>query len=162
MIIIRPIQAHEIPAAKLVLHTVAYGIFGFDGSLEDSIRYFEAKGALEDMDHLREHYFDNNGIFLAALDGDRVIGSGAIRRLDETTAELKRMWLLNDYHGKGIGYQLATHLFDFARTHGYRRIVLQTSPEQIRAITFYHRLGFYEIPCYNDDLNEISMQFDLH
>ena len=141
MITIRPIQTDEIPAAKHVIMTVGYGIFGWDGSLEESI-----------------HYFDNGGFFYAVLDDDRLVGSGAIRRLDAATAELKRIWLLEAYHGQGIGYQLVTLLFAFARNQGYLYVRLQTSPQQTRAIAFYKRLGFLEIPCYNEDIKAISME----
>ena len=161
MITIRPITPEEIPAARRVILTVAYNIYGWEGGLEDSIRHFESTTEFDDMAHVEEHYFQNNGQFLVVLDDDKVIGSGAVRKFDEATAELKRMWLLEDYHGKGIGYQVIVRLFDFSRTKGYQRIILQTSPEQTRAIAFYKKLGFREIPCYNDKPDEISMEIKL-
>ena len=161
MITIRPIHVDEIPAAKRVILTVAYNIFGFDGTLEDSICHFLATGELKDMDDLQANYFDAGGMFLVALNGRQIIGSGALRKVDEETAELKRMWLLEAYHGQGIGYRLITQLFDFARGQGYSRVRLQTSPEQVRALAFYRKVGFYEIPCYNDDFDEISMEVKL-
>ena len=161
MIAIRPIRKDEIPAAKRVILTVAYGIFGWDGSLEDSIHYFENSDEFVDMDNLESHYFDNGGLFLAALNDGSLIGSGAIRKLDTTTAELKRIWLLEAYHGQGIGYQLVTLLFNFARDQAYQYVRLQTSPQQIRALAFYKKLGFKEIPCYNDDNETVSMEIAL-
>ncbi len=161
MITIRPIRADEISAAKMIMYSVAYNIFGFDGTLEESIRHFQALGIHADLEDVQTHYVENEGLFLVALDGEQVIGSGALRKLDERTAELKRMWLLEAYHGQGIGYRLITQLFDFARQTGYTQVRLQTSPEQVRALEFYRRVGFYEIPCYNDDIGEISMEIQL-
>ena len=161
MIKIRPILAEEIPAAKHIILSVAYGIYGWSGSLEDSIRHFKSTGEFADMDHVEKHYFQNDGLFLAVLDDDILIGSGAIRKLDSETAELKRMWLLESHHGKGIGYQVIKQLFEFARTKGYSRVRLQTGSEQARAYAFYKRLGFYEIPTYNDQSGEISMEIKL-
>jgi GNAT superfamily N-acetyltransferase len=158
MIMIRPIQPDEIPAVKRIICSVAYNIFGFDGSLEDSIRHYEASGEFKDMDDVQTHYFGAEGTFLVALDDKQVIGSGAVRKLDEGTAELKRMWLLETYHGQGIGYRLLTQLIDLAHKKGYASLRLQTSPEQIRALEFYRKVGFYEIPCYNEDVSEISME----
>ena len=57
--------------------------------------------------------------FLAALDDYRLIGTGAIRKLDRDIAELKRIWLLDEYHGQGIGFRLVNLLFNFARAQGY-------------------------------------------
>lgn len=161
MITIRAIKPDEIQAAKRVILSVAYKIFGFDGTLEESIRHFESSGEFNDMDNVQSHYFENRGTFLAVLNGEQVIGSGALRRLDAETAELKRMWLLEAYHGRGVGYRLITRLIDFARVNGYARIRLQTSPEQIRALDFYRKIGFHEIPCYNEDVSEISMELSI-
>jgi ribosomal protein S18 acetylase RimI-like enzyme len=71
------------------------------------------------------------------------------------------MWLAEAYHGQGLGYRLILELFAFAREHGYIRIRLQTSPEQVRALDFYRKVGFYEIPCYNEAVSEISMERKL-
>jgi putative acetyltransferase len=161
MITIRPIQNEEIPAAKRVIVTVAYGIFGWEGSLEECIQYFETSDEYDDMNNVQTHYFENGGLFLAVLDDDKLIGSGAIRKLDSSTAELKRIWLLEAYHGQGIGYRLVNLLFDFARTQGYQRVLLQTSHQQTRAIGFYTNLGFSEISSYNGQDDEVSMEIDL-
>jgi putative acetyltransferase len=161
MIKIRPIRADEIQSAKYIILKVAYGIFGWDGTLDESIQHFESSGDLQDIDHFQAEYFDRDGIFLAVLDDEKLIGSGAIRKMDNQTAELKRMWLLESYHGQRVGYRLIQELFDFARKKGYRRVRLQTSPQQTRAIDFYQRVGFHEIPSYNNDTSEISMEITL-
>ena len=161
MIAICPIRKEEIPVVKDIIHRIAYNIFGFDGTLEDSIRYYESLNIFGDLENIQANYFENGGTFLAVHDGEQVIGSGAVRRMDSETAELKRMWLLEKYHGQGIGYRLITQLFEFARGQGYSRIRLQTSPEQVRALKFYRRVGFYEIPCYNNETGEVSMEIKL-
>ncbi|WKZ42275.1 MAG: GNAT family N-acetyltransferase [Anaerolineales bacterium] len=106
-------------------------------------------------------YEQNHGIFLVVLDDDRLVGTGALKRMDPSTAELKRLWLLEEYQGRGIGYQVVMRLFTFAREKGYSSIRLQTGSEQTRAITFYKKLGFHEIECYNDKTDEISMEILL-
>ncbi len=161
MLTIQPIYIDEIPAAKRVILTVAYNIYGWHGSLEDSIRHFEEIGEFRDMDEVQSQYFENDGLFLVILDDDRVIGSGAVRKLDTLTCELKRMWLLEVYHGKRIGYEVFIRLLEFARSKNYQVMRLQTSPEQVRAIAFYRKLGFYEIKSYNENPDEISMELKI-
>lgn len=158
MIAIRPIQQHESTDARRMILTVAYGIFGWNGTLEESIRHFEASGEFADLDDIEACYIQNGGLFLVAFDDDQLIGTGALRKLDAETAELKRMWLMPEYHHHRIGYTLFSQLRDFACQKGYKRIRLQTSPLQERAITFYRQLGFQEIPCYNTDYSEVSME----
>ncbi len=161
MIKIRPIRAHEIQPAKHVILKVAYGIFGWDGTLEESIQYFESSGQLSDMDNFQEEYSERDGLFLAVLEDETVIGSGAIRKLDEDTAELKRVWLLEKYHGQGVGFRIVQQLLEFAHQKGYQRVRLQTHPQQTRALDFYRKVGFHEIPCYNDDTSEVSMEISI-
>jgi putative acetyltransferase len=96
------------------------------------------------------------------LKDSELIGTGAIRKLREDICELKRLWLLTEHHGKGLGYRMIQELFSFARGSGYKRIWLQTDAMyQSRALEFYKRLGFDEIPRYSDRTDDISMELVL-
>ena len=162
MIEIRCIKPDEGPAAKRVIYRVAHDIFHDPRSLEESIAYHESRGELKDMDDIQRNYFENGGIFLVMLDENHLIGTGAIRQLEDDICELKRLWLLSQYHGRGLGYRMIQELFSFARENGYRRIWLQTDAvQQSRALEFYRRLGFYEIPRYTDRTDDIAMEMSL-
>lgn len=162
MINIRPIEPHEIPLAKDLIYRVAHQVFRDTRTLEESIAFYEAKGQLHDMDEFQETYFGSDGVFLVITDEDRIIGTGAIRRLDETVCELKRVWLLFEYHGRGLGYRIIQELLAFARARGYRLIRLETDrDDQSRAYNLYKRLGFYEIPRYSDNADDAAMEMTL-
>ena len=149
MIEIRPINPEEATAAKRVIYRVAHEIFNEPLPLEESIAYYESRGELKDMDDIQHNYFENGGVFLVMLDDNQLIGTGAIRYLEEGICELKRLWLLFEYHGKGLGYCMVVELLRFAREMGYEKIRLETAPvHQLRAHALYKRLGFYEIPRY--------------
>jgi putative acetyltransferase len=136
--------------------TVAAGIFEPDHPAATFVnRHTEA---LADVDDYERQYGPPDGRFLVALDGEEIVGTGALRRIDDETAELRRMWLLEAYHGQGIGYRLVLELFTFARGAGYRRVRLSTSAVQERAIRFYERLGFYPIPPYRDTDDEVFLE----
>ena len=162
MIEIRPIKPDEVTAAKRVIYRVAHGIFNDPLPLEESIAYYESRGELKDMDDIQRNYFENGGIFLIMLDDSQQIGTGAIRRLRDDICELKRLWLLTEYHSQGLGYRMIQELFSFAREKGYKRIWLQTdNMYQTRALEFYKRIGFYEIPRYTDRTDDIAMELPL-
>ncbi|MDX1378839.1 MAG: GNAT family N-acetyltransferase [Anaerolineales bacterium] len=162
MIQIRPIQLHEIPEAKYVIFTVAYAIFGGADTLEESIAKHSVQGKLSEMDDVKANYFDQGGTFLVMVDNDRIIGTGAVRSLDEDVCELKRMWLLTEYHGQGLGYRMMQELFAFARRKNYKIMRLETDPiVQTRAFEFYEQLGFHEIPRYGDDPDDVGMELAL-
>ena len=148
MITIAPIKDEQIVAAKRVIEAVAQRIFEPEKSAEEFAVSLDDEHELKDMDDLRQVYDGKRGVFLVALDGERVIGTGALRPLEGSAAELKRLWLLEDYHGQRIGYRLVMRLFDFARFVGYRQIFLQTSLQQPRAIEFYKQIGFVEVADY--------------
>lgn len=162
MINIRPINPEEIPAAKQLIYQVAHVIFQDIRPLEESIAFYESQSLLHDMDDLEECYFNNDGIFLVMTDDDQIIGTGAVRKMDNEICELKRVWLLHEYHSRGLGYRMLQELLAFAREKGYTRMRLETDREaQSRAYEFYKRLGFYEIPRYSQHEDETAMELVL-
>lgn len=162
MINIRRIEPHEIPIAKELIYRVAHQVYQDTRPLEESIAFYEAKRQLHDMDEFQQTYSGRDGIFLVLTDKDQIIGTGAILKLDDTTCELKRVWLLFDYHGRGLGYRLIQELLGFAREKGYQRIRLETDRhDQRRAYQLYRRLGFYEIPRYSDNTEDAAMEMVL-
>ena len=162
MIHIRRIRSEDVPAAKRVIYSVAHRLFHDTRSLEESIAALESERRLRDMDDFQRTYFDNDGIFLVITDEQQLIGTGAIRKIDNKTCELKRLWLLFEYHGSGLGYRMMQELLAFARQKGYERIRLETDRnEQSRAYNFYKRLGFYDIPRYGDHEDDVAMEMIL-
>lgn len=164
MIEIRRIRfaSTEWLAAKRVVYRVAHAIFNDQRPLEESIAYYEARHELKDMDDIQKDYFENGGIFLVMTDNDQIICTGAIRKLEEDVCELKRLWLLTEYHGQSLGYRMLQELLTFAKEKGYKRIRLETDPTaQSRALAFYTQIGFYEIPSYTDRGDEVAMELAL-
>ena len=148
--------------AKRVVYRVAYGIFGGTGPLEEFIAYHESIHELKDMDDIQTNYFENGGTFLGMFQDGELICTGAIRRLDEETCELKRLWLLSEYHGQGLGYRMLQELLSMAKARGYKRMRLETDPvAQSRALNFYKQFGFYEIPGYSARTDEAAMEILL-
>lgn len=162
MMEIRPIRQHEILEAKRVIFTVAFEIFKEAGTLEESIAKYSAQGKLSEMEDVRKNYFDNGGTFLVTVQDGRVIGTGAIRYLEQGVCELKRLWLLTEYHGQGLGFRMMRELLRIAREKGYKIIRLETDRiVQARAVQFYERLGFHEIPRFGDDPDDMGMELIL-
>ena len=162
MIEIRPIQKQEILEAKRVIFTVAFEIFKEAGTLEESIAKYSAQGKLSEMDDVQANYFGNGGAFLVTVQDGRIIGTGAIRYLEEGVCELKRLWLLTEYHGQGLGFRMMQELFRVSREKGYKIMRLETDRiVQARAVEFYERLGFHEIPRFGDDPDDMGMELVL-
>jgi putative acetyltransferase len=162
MITIRRIEPHEVPFAKELIYRVAHQVFQDTRTLEESMAYYESRGQLHDMDDVQQTYFENEGTFLVMTDEDQIIATGAIRKIDDSICELKRVWLLFEHHGRGLGYRMIEELLAFAREKGYRRVRLETDrDDQRRAYELYKRLGFYEIPRYSDNEEDAAMEMIL-
>jgi putative acetyltransferase len=97
-----------------------------------------------------EHLEDGAGIFLIARDGDRAVGCGAIRLLDATSAEAKRMYVEPGHRGRGVGWAVLASLEAAARQLGVLRLVLETGVHQQAAISLYRRAGFTEVDCWGE------------
>src|SRR5688572_14219733 len=89
MITIRRIEPYEVSIAKDLIYRVAHRVFNDTRPLEESVAFYESKGTLDDMDNIPQTYYESDGTFLVMTDEDRIIGTGAIRKLDDTICELK-------------------------------------------------------------------------
>ncbi len=85
--------------------------------------------------------------FFSAREGTRLVGIGALKRLDQTHAELKSMHTIGADRGRGVGSAMVVHLLGFARSEGYRRVSLETGSTNdfAPARRLYAKAGFR--PC---------------
>ena len=96
-------------------------------------------------------YRPPTGRFLVARNDDEVVGCGALLRVDERTAEIKRMWVAPGWRGAGIGARLLAALEHEAADAGYTRVVLDTNAVLSEAIALYERSGYAPAERYNDN-----------
>ncbi len=99
------------------------------------------------------------GIILCRVD-DMYAGCIAVRKIDNETCELKRMFIRNSHRGKGIARRLLELAIELAREKGYSRMRLDTLTTMKPAIHLYRECGFYEIPAYyfNPEKNVLFME----
>ena len=162
MIEIRRIKSTEWLVAKRVVYRIAHSIFNEQRPLEEAIAYYESIHELKDMDDIQKSYFENGGTFLVMIENGQIICTGAIRQLEGDICELKRLWLLTKYHGQGLGYRMLQACLAFAREQGYKRIRLETEREaQSRAYNFYKQIGFYDIPRYTYENEDVALEMAL-
>ncbi|MGW1666648.1 GNAT family N-acetyltransferase [Streptomyces microflavus] len=85
------------------------------------------------------------GLFLIAHVGDKPVGGGGVRLLDEHTAEIKRMYVSGVARVQGIGrYLLEQH----AASRRARRIMRETGRRNTAALALYNRAGSLPCPSY--------------
>jgi GNAT superfamily N-acetyltransferase len=81
--------------------------------------------------------------FVAVLDGvDVGIVRGTHYDGKPGTAILLSMWVAPETRGKGAGEALIDAVVDWARSHGFVRLVLEVADDNARAVALYARKGF--------------------
>lgn len=85
---------------------------------------------------------------LVAYDGAVPVACGAIKEYEPGVAEVKRMYTLPDYRGRGIAAFLLSGLEKWAAELGYNSCVLETGKKQPEAIALYIKSGYSSIPNY--------------
>jgi putative acetyltransferase len=88
------------------------------------------------------------GCLLLAMDGDITAGCVAMRDLGSGTCEMKRLYVVPAYRGRGAGRLLVEEVIRQAEWLGYHRMVLDTMPEMAGAIAIYREYGFVETAAY--------------
>jgi GNAT superfamily N-acetyltransferase len=90
------------------------------------------------------------GTFVVARADGRAVGCGAVRLLDPTTVEVKRMYVDPEMRGRGVAKEILAHLEAAGRELGARRAVLETGIYQDEAIGLYRRAGYTEVACWGE------------
>ena len=97
-----------------------------------------------------EEVSPGRGAFLVAYRDHKPIGCGAVRRNEEGTAELKRMYVCMEERCRGVGRAILDALEAEARKLGISRLVLETGTRNPEAIALYERAGFAHIPAFGE------------
>ncbi|MET0308692.1 MAG: GNAT family N-acetyltransferase [Sphingomonas sp.] len=99
------------------------------------------------------HALDLSGLkrpeirFFTAWEDGRLLGCGALKQLDPMHGEIKSMRTHPEQLRRGTAAAILSHILGVARSHGYRRISLETGsgPAFEASLALYRQFGF--TPC---------------
>lgn len=151
------------PAATSAAFAEARRLFAdYIGGLGLDLTFQNVEKELAD---LPGKYAEPDGIILLARDQrGQAVGCVALRPLAEAgSCEMKRLYLLPEGRGQGLGRRLSEAVLEAARARGYQRMRLDTLPSMQVAQAIYRELGFVETPAYYDNpISEtVYMALDL-
>jgi len=138
MIQIRPARTSDVREIRTLIDS-----FSTDGSLL-------SKATVTIFEDIQE--------FLVAVEGDRIIGCGALHVMWEDLAEVRTLAVVPDRSNEGIGSQLLEQLLDKARALGTRRVFCLTFRKE-----FFGHHGFVEIedtPVGHEVYEQLLQSFD--
>ena len=133
---IRPIRAADDPAMAAIIREVmtSFGAYGPGYSINDP-----------EVNAMSAHYPEPRAAFFVVEIGGRVLGGGGIGPLagaDADICELRKMYLLPELRGRGLGEKMLRRCLDAARERGYRRCYLETLTVMEPAQKLYVKSGF--------------------
>jgi GNAT superfamily N-acetyltransferase len=88
------------------------------------------------------------GTFLVGYEHDRAIACGGLKSVGPAVAEVKRMYVVPEARGRGVGQELLDALEDQARSMGFATARLDCERHNW---PFYRAAGYAEIDDYNDN-----------
>lgn len=106
------------------------------------------QGFEAEMAALPGKYAAPQGRLLLAWSGTEAVGCVALRPLDESACEMKRLYVRPRARGEQLGRRLAQRICEEAREAGYSRICLDTLATMAPAQKLYQSLGFTPIAPY--------------
>ena len=97
-------------------------------------------------------------------EGETAIGCGAIRKFDDHSMEVKRMYVTPRNRQRGIASMILKELENWCIELGYKKCILETGKNQPEAIALYTKNGYRRIPnfgAYKDVPNSVCFEKEL-
>jgi ribosomal protein S18 acetylase RimI-like enzyme len=145
-------QAHYQAARELFIRYA--DSLGFD---------LEFQGFSRELAGLPGEYASPGGCILLAEAAAGYAGCVTLRPLQDKICEMKRLYVIPEYQGRGIGRALASAVIGEARKKGYQKMRLDTIESMKAAQSIYFSLGFKAIEAYrhNPLENPCFMELEL-
>ena len=140
-----------VPIKKVVFDVLKeYGLKG------------DESGKDKDLDDIEQNYFGKGGWFAVLIhDKKNIIGTVGLFAFNNDLCELRKMYLLKPFRGKGLGKRLLETAIRIAKEKKYKKIVLETIEPLKEATALYKKYGFTEIPP--REINErVDKAFELN
>lgn len=138
--LIKKISAEDSNAVASIIRTVMpeFGAGGPGFAIHD-----------KEVDDMYAAYQREGCVYFVCQDNGRIIGGagiGVLQGASTDICELKKMYILPEGRGRGLGQKLLTACLDTALAMGYKRVYIETFNAMRGAMKLYERNGFKKIP----------------
>lgn len=95
-----------------------------------------------DYDDIENIYMNHRGDFLVGTLNGEVVVTGAVKKMDETYAEIKRIRVKPEFQRQGHGEAMLKELIRVAGKLGYEKLRIDTMRTNTRAQELFKKVGF--------------------
>ena len=92
-----------------------------------------------------EIYINRGGNLWLAIDNNEIVGTIAVYKYNDEYMELKKLYVKEEYRGKGLSKELYNKVIEFCLKEKYKKVFLGTYEKMSSAINFYLKNGFKEL-----------------
>ncbi|MCP9746754.1 GNAT family N-acetyltransferase [Lacihabitans sp. CS3-21] len=142
-----------------------------EGNSEENMKMYLEEGFAEEK-LLSELQDPNAEFYFATSEGDVIgylklnFGDSQTELKDNSALEIERIYVLKDFHGKGVGQLLYKIALEIAQMKKVSYVWLGVWEENPRAISFYKKNGFEEFDKHifklgDDEQTDIMMKLIL-
>ncbi len=110
-------------------------------------------GAEQRKNYVQYNTLENIHDVVLFYDEDKPCACASFKHYEEGTAEMKRVFIRQEYRGKGVSKELIQAIEALAREKGYRKMILETGKPLIAATKLYLRMGYQIIDNYGQYKN---------
>ena len=90
-------------------------------------------------------------LLMSDLISGEVIACGAVRKLDDSTVELRRIWVAPEHRGRGHARTLVRALENKVRSFGAHRAVVSLNEEMTEGIAMFRKRGYEPVEPFHED-----------
>ena len=117
----------------------------------------------KELAELPGDYAPPAGRLLLVTANHQPAGCVALHRIAPEVCEMKRLYVRQQFRGKGLGRMLAKRVIADAREIGYQKLRLDTVEPLMRdAVAMYRKLGFREIAPYRENPIDGALYMELN
>jgi putative acetyltransferase len=109
----------------------------------------ERYGFTGDCDINPSDFAEEQSLFLVAFVSDSPVGSIGLKPLSQEVVELNALYVSPKFRKQGIAQALLERFETHARRYSFRAVRLRAGGEQPEALSFYKKMGFISISCFD-------------
>lgn len=136
MTVLKRTDATNVDFRKLVKELdISLGIY-----YKEETSFYEVLNTIDDIKHAVVAYDDD----------DNLIGCGGIKAFSKSQVEIKRMYVVPTFRGKGIATLILHELEKWSTELNFEKCILETLKEKAYAINFYKKNNYNVMPNFGE------------